>query len=91
MQLKPNTRIAMQQLIAEINEVMPFGLSEAEICAGKCLGCPKKLLEYISSEVAYYQSQLDNGVLTSLADISNLARIATKVHRSLDRNGLIKK
>jgi len=53
MQLKPNTRIAMQQLIAEINEVMPFGLSEAEICAGKCLGCPKKLLEYISSEVAY--------------------------------------
>lgn len=91
MQLKPNTRIAMQQLIAEINEVMPFGLSEAEICAGKCLGCPKKLLEYISSEVAYYQSQLDNGVLTSLADISNLARIATKVRRSLDRNGLIKK
>jgi len=91
MQLKPNTRIAMQQLIAEINEVMPFGLSEAEICAGKCLGCPKKLLEYISSEVAYYQSQLDNGVLTSLADISNLARIATKVRRSLARNGLIKK
>lgn len=91
MQLKPNTRIAMQQLIAEINEVMPFGLSEAEICAGKCLGCPKKLIEYISSEVAHYQSQLDNGTLTSLADISNLARIATKVRRSLERNGLIKK
>ena len=87
--LKPNTQVAMQQLIEQINDVMPFGMSEAEICAGKCLGCPKKLVEYISSEIDHHQATLDSGDKPSLADISDLARIATKVRRSLARNGLV--
>jgi len=87
--LKPDTTTAMTILIKEIKEVFPFGMSEAEICAGKCIGCPKKLLEYISMQVEHCQAELDNGDTPTLADISNLARIGKKVHRSLAKNGLV--
>jgi hypothetical protein len=89
MKKKPNTRIAMQNVIDQINQVMPFGLSEAEICAGKCIGCPKKLTEFMSMEVDYWQSQLNNDEPILLGDVSRLARIGQKVYKGLKRNGLI--
>jgi len=89
MQKKPNSRIALQQIINQINTVMPFGLSEAEICAGKCIGCPKKLTEFMSMEVDYWQSQLDNNEPILLGDVSRLANIGAKVFKGLKKNGLI--
>ena len=87
--MKPDTSTAMGDLIKQVEDTLPFGLSEAEICAGKCVGCPKKLLEYISSELDYWKCELDNEIVPKLGDVSRLAHISKKVHRSLGRNGLV--
>ncbi|PCI60613.1 MAG: hypothetical protein COB35_08705 [Gammaproteobacteria bacterium] len=87
--MKPDVQTAMKMLLQQINETFPFAMPEAEICAGKCVGCPKKVLEYLSSEVDYYQAQLDNEQTPLLGDISRLALVAKKSHRSLSRNKLV--
>jgi len=87
--MKPDVNTAMSLLITEIEEALPFGLSEAQICAGKCIGCPKKLLEYLSGEITYWQCELANGNPPLMGDISRLAHISKKVYRSLERNALV--
>jgi hypothetical protein len=87
--MKPNTSVAMQTLIEQIQSVLPFEMPEHEICAGKCVGCPKKMLEYIGSELDHYQCQLNNNVTPTLNELSDLARIAKKVHRNMARNNLV--
>jgi hypothetical protein len=87
--MKPDATTAMTILLKQITETFPFDNPEAEICAGKCIGCPKKVLEYLSSEVDYYQAQLDDNQTPLLGDISRLALIAKKSYRSLARNKLI--
>lgn len=79
----------MKMLIEQVQSALPFERPEHEICAGKCVGCPKKMLEYMGSELDHYQCQLDNEVIPSLGEISDLARVAKKVHRSMARNSLV--
>jgi len=87
--MKPNTSIAMKMLIEQIQVALPFEKPEHEICAGKCIGCPKKMLEYIGSELDHYQCQLDNAEIPTLGEISGLAIIAKKVHRNMAKNHLV--
>ncbi|ABV36570.1 conserved hypothetical protein [Shewanella sediminis HAW-EB3] len=87
--MKPNTTQAMQNLIEQIKAALPFGVPEHEICAGVCVGCPKKLMEYISSEVEYWECKLENDEKPSLLDLSDLARVGSKVHRSMVKNKLV--
>jgi len=87
--MKPDAKTAMTLLLQQINDSFPFAMPEAEICAGKCTGCPKKVLEYLSSEVDYYQAQLDDQQTPLLGDISRLALVAKKSYRSLARNKLV--
>ena len=75
--MKPYTT-AMKLLIQQVETTLPFGLSEAEICAGKCVGSPKKLLEYMSSELDFWQCELANGQISKLGDVSRLANISKK-------------
>lgn len=89
--MKPNTATAMQILITQIQTALPFDKSEHEICAGKCVGCPKKMLEYMGGELDHYQCQLNNSETPTLGEISDLARIAKKVHRNMARNDLVKR
>lgn len=87
--MKPNTAAAMQTLITQIQTALPFDKSEHEICAGKCIGCPKKMLEYLGCELEHYQYQLNNDEKPTLGEISDLARIAKKVHRNMAKNSLV--
>lgn len=87
--MKPNTSTAMKLLIQQIQTALPFEKPEHEICAGKCVGCAKKMLEYMGSELDHYQCQLNNEETPTLGEISNLARIAKKVHRNMVRNSLV--
>jgi len=87
--MKPNTSLAMKMLIKQIQSALPFELPEHAICAGKCVGCPKKMLEYIGGELDHHQCQLDNEETPTLGEISDLARIAKKVHRNMAINSLV--
>ena len=86
---KPDTSTAMQLLITQIKMALPFEKPEHEICAGKCIGCAKKMLEYMGSELDHYQCQLDNGEIPTLGELNDLARIAKKVDRNMVKNNLV--
>lgn len=86
---KPGTREAMQRLIEEIRQSLPFDLPEAQLCNGPCTGCPKKLLEFMDTELEQWQSRLRQGDEPRLGDISKLARSARKVHRVFELNRLL--
>ena len=73
----------------QIREVMPFGLSEAEICSGECIGCAKKLLEFLDQELEEWSTRLNHGEIPRLGDITKLAKTAAKIHRVLIRNNLV--
>lgn len=86
---KPGTRQAMQGLIASIREVMPLDQPGALLCRQTCVGCPKKLLEYLQSEVSGWESALASGEKPTLGDIDRLAQTSRKIYRVLEKNQLL--
>jgi hypothetical protein len=58
--MKPGRHTAMSILITQVRDEYPFTLSETKICAGKCVGCPKKLLELADSELSYWEARIEN-------------------------------
>jgi len=88
--MKPKPSTAMSQLIKQVRHEFPFTLPEAQICAGKCHGCPKKLLEIADTELADWESRLENKEQPLLGDISRLAKLCKNIRRGLVRNNLLK-
>jgi hypothetical protein len=87
---KPRTQQAMQQLTATIRQQIPFdALSDARVCSGLCIGCPKKLLEYLEQEVEYWERETAAGELPTLGDVQKLARSSVKIHRVLVKNQIL--
>ncbi|MFV0594672.1 hypothetical protein [Shewanella sp.] len=83
---KPDTQTAMQALITHIQQVIPLNLDEAQMCQGECLGCSKKMLEMLDTEISYWQYSADT---PGLKDLKHLEKIATRTHKVLKRNHLI--
>jgi hypothetical protein len=87
--MKPDTRIAMRQLIDQVRAAIPFDADEARICGGDCSGCSQKLLDHLEGELGAWEQRLAEGDLPSLADLSRLAKTARKIHGVLVRNGIL--
>ncbi len=83
---KPNTPLAMQTLIAQIKQIIPLNLTEAQLCQGECLGCSKKMLEMLDAEISYWQYAAE---IPSLKDLKHLENIAVRAHKILKRNRLL--
>jgi hypothetical protein len=88
--MKPDTPVAMQQLIDTIRQRIPFDLPEAYVCSDDCNGCSMKLLEYLDMELIEWERRLDAGDRPNFGDINRLAKMAKKIYRVLDKNGLVK-
>lgn len=88
--MKPDRKTAMRILIKQVRDDFPFSMPEAQICAGKCVGCPKKLLELVDTELSDWEYRLGSDVdeMPTFADIRCLAKLCTNVRRGLVRNGL---
>ena len=86
---KPDRVDAMNNLITQVRNVFPFAVPEAEICAGKCVGCPKKLLEIVDTELCDWEVKLTNGEIPSFGDIAKLGKLCKNIHRGLKRNNLV--
>ncbi|WP_093328753.1 hypothetical protein [Thalassotalea agarivorans] len=87
--MKPDRITAMRDLIIEVRNEFPFALPEAEICAGKCVGCPKKLLELADTELTHWETELDAGETPSFGEIARLGKMCKNIRRGLVRNELI--
>ena len=88
--MKPDRRNAMQQLISQVKDTFPLDNPELSVCGpnNNCIGCPKKLLELVDTEVHYWQAALDNDDTPSFGDLEKFAKLCKNVHRGLSRNGL---
>ena len=86
---RPSTTVAMAELISQIRGTIPLDLPEAQVCSDSCNACSLKLLEYLSSELDDWEARLAAGETPGLAELSQLARSARKIHRVLQKNGLI--
>ncbi|MBO2561461.1 MULTISPECIES: hypothetical protein [Shewanella] len=78
----------MRSLLSEIRRCIPLDLPEASLCGGKCLGCSKKMLEMLDTEVCFWESRLDDEV-PGLADLKSLQCLAERTHKILKRNQLV--
>ena len=87
--MKPDRQTAMYHLISEARRTFPFAVPEAEICAGKCVGCPKKLLEIADTELSHWQGELDKGYVPDFGEIAKLAKLCKNLHRGLKKNRLV--
>ena len=85
---KPGRQQAMQQLISDIRRAMPLDEPYALLCQKQCVGCPKKLMEYLESELTGWESALQAGEQPSLGDVNQLAKTSRKIYRVLQKNGL---
>jgi hypothetical protein len=86
---KPKPINAMSDLITQVRQDFPFTLPEAQICAGKCVGCPKKLLELADTELSEWESRLERGETPLLGDISRLGKLCKNIRRGLVKNSLV--
>lgn len=87
--MKPDAPTAMRQLIQQVRQALPFDLPEARVCAGPCDGCSLKLLDFLENELDDWELRLDNGEKPGLAELSKLAKISRRIHRVVEKNGLL--
>ncbi|BBM03514.1 hypothetical protein [Microbulbifer sp. GL-2] len=87
--VKPNTSTAILQIIQQAREVLPFTMPAAQLCAGPCKVCPKKLLELLDNEIIDWEQKLEKGETPTLGDVNKFGRLCKKIHRAISNNGLI--
>ncbi|MBE9561060.1 MAG: hypothetical protein IMF15_09745 [Proteobacteria bacterium] len=87
--MKPKTPAAMQQLIQQVRETLPFGTPQGYVCADECKGCSLKLLEFLELELMDWEDRLQQGEVPGLGDVQRMAKISRKIYKILDRNGVL--
>ncbi len=88
---KPDRMTAMRLIIQQVKAELPLYESETFVCGvkGNCIGCPKKLLELVDSELTYWESAMSRGVIPQFDDIRRFGKLCTNVRRGLVRNNLL--
>lgn len=91
MNKKPDRPTAMLNIITQVRADFPFYAPESQICGDTCVGCPKKLLELVDTELIDWEYKLKAGEVPNFNEIDKLAKLCRNVRRSLVRNGVVPK
>ncbi|MDF2185018.1 hypothetical protein O1O06_09550 [Grimontia hollisae] len=88
---KPTRMDAMIQIIEQVKQELPLYESDTFVCGpdGNCIGCPKKLLEMVDSELTYWESAMSRGITPQFDEIRRFGKMCTSVRRALVRNKII--
>jgi len=89
-EIKPNTKDAMEHLLDQIAQHFPLNKLDVSICQKICVGCPKKLLQYMEQEYDFWREVLAKSETPTLGDIHKLAKSSIKIHKALSNNGILK-
>lgn len=91
MDRKPDRTEAMQLIIDEAKNTFPLYEEETFFCGteGNCIGCPKKLMELVDSELCYWESALKRGVIPQFDEIRRFGKLCKNVKRGLVRNNIL--
>ncbi len=85
---KPDTRTAMAGLLGQVRATFPLDASDSRLCRLDCNGCSKKLLEFLELQVEDWEQRLAEGETPTLGDLEKFGRMARKIHKALERNGV---
>ncbi|WP_440874573.1 hypothetical protein [Thalassotalea sp. PLHSN55] len=86
---KPDRSTALLNIISAVRHDFPFNVPESNICGISCVGCPKKLLELVDTELCDWEVKIADGVIPNFGEISRLAKLCENVRRGLKRNNLV--
>ncbi|MCP4596253.1 hypothetical protein [Neptuniibacter sp.] len=86
---KPNVSVAMTNLIEQVRAVIPFDIPPSQLCDGPCTGCPKKLIEYLDTELEEWEYRIKQDEQPSLGDVHRLGKTSKRIYVALKKNGLI--
>ncbi|WP_163932438.1 hypothetical protein [Paraferrimonas sp. SM1919] len=88
MSTKPNLQLATLNLISEVEAALPLYESDTFVCGptNTCIGCPKKLLELVESELSYWKSAIKRERSPNFEEFRKLVKLCKNVHRGLKRN-----
>lgn len=85
---KPDRITAMQQIIDAVKLEFPLYQEDTFKCGpdNSCVGCPKKLMELVDSDLSYWQHQINHGEQPTFDDLYRFGKLCKNVRRSLVRN-----
>ncbi|CAH0525643.1 hypothetical protein [Vibrio hippocampi] len=90
---KPNLAQATRQLIDDVKSQLPLYDEDTFVCGpdNTCIGCPKKLMELVETEVSYWESSLERGIAPNFEELRRFGKLCSSVRRGLVRNGMVEK
>ncbi|TOI57433.1 hypothetical protein CGI58_00105 [Vibrio parahaemolyticus] len=90
MTAKPDRMTAMRNIIDQVKAELPIYEPETFVCGpeGQCIGCPKKLLEMVDSELSYWESAMERGIVPQFDEIRRFGKMCMNVRRGLVRNNV---
>ena len=68
---------------------VPFDIPPAKLCDGPCTGFPKKLMEYLDTELEEWEYRLNQDESPSLGEVHALGKTSKKIYTVLKKNDLI--
>ncbi|MBY6196502.1 hypothetical protein [Vibrio hangzhouensis] len=91
MSSKPNLTDATLELITQVKVELPLYSEDTFVCGpdNSCIGCPKKLLELVESEVSYWESAVSRGIIPNFEELRRFGKLCKSVKRGLVRNGIV--
>ncbi|MCJ2377498.1 hypothetical protein LNL84_11710 [Vibrio sp. ZSDZ34] len=91
MSTKPDLKTAMTDLLAQVKKELPIYDEDTFVCGpeSNCIGCPKKLMELVESEVSYWEYSVSNGHFPNFEEIRRFGKLCKSVKRGLSRNGIV--
>lgn len=89
---KPDRVTAMRLLIKQVKHELPLYEPDTFFCGTNtsCIGCPKKLMELVDTDLCYWEHKLNQGEIPTFDDINRFAKLCKNVKRGLVRNNLVK-
>ncbi len=91
MSRKPDRMTAMQQIIDAVKAEFPLYQPDTFKCGpdNTCIGCPKKLMELVDTDLCYWQYQIDRGIPPNFDELNRFGKMCKNIRRALVRNGRI--
>lgn len=91
MNKKPNLTQATYDLIQQVKHQLPLYEKDTFVCGpdNNCIGCPKKLMELVETEVSYWESSLARGIAPNFEELRRFGKLCSSVKRGLVRNGVV--
>ena len=75
----------MQQIIDAVKQEFPLYQPDTFKCGpdNSCIGCPKKLMELVDTDLCYWQDQIQRGIAPSFDELNRFGKMCKNDFRIL--------